>query len=68
MNKRTERLIELMQAHELDAAAVGKILGRSPRTVLIWRCKDERRTIPDHSLQLLELAVAKPKDTTQAAQ
>lgn len=58
MDARTKRLRELMDAHKLDAAAVGAILNRTAQTVRVWRSRYDARTIPAHSLQLLELTLA----------
>lgn len=67
MNERTEQLRAIMTEHQLSTADVGKILKRAPMTVRVWRCKNGSRTIPDHSLKLLALAVAKSEDNQQAA-
>lgn len=58
MTSRTEQLRDLMAAHKLSVAQVGAILHRTPTTVRIWRCKDDRRQIPEHALQLLRTKVA----------
>ena len=52
------RLVELMKAHNLTAKAVGELLGRSERTVLIWRCQGGKE-IPASMLELLELKLNK---------
>ncbi|WP_025902234.1 hypothetical protein [Tatumella sp. UCD-D_suzukii] len=52
------RLIELMERHKLTAKAAGELLGRSERTVLIWRC-DGGKEIPLTMLELLELKLDK---------
>lgn len=48
------RLFELMEKHSLTAKAAGELLGRSERTVLIWRCQGGKE-IPLPMLELLEL-------------
>lgn len=58
--ERTTRLREIMEAHKLNAPAVGKILERSPQTVRSWTSKYADRTIPATSLRLLEREVTKP--------
>lgn len=58
MNPRTKRLRELMAAHKLDAAAVGKILDRTAQTVRVWRSRWDERTIPADALKVLELTLA----------
>lgn len=50
---RTEQLKKIMWQHYLTAAAVGAELNRSPSTVRAWRCVNDKRTIPEHALQLL---------------
>ena len=56
MNERTQRLKTIMRKHRLKPEQVGKLLNRSTMTVRIWCCEtDSSKTIPDHSLQLLEL-------------
>lgn len=52
------RLVELMKAHNLTAKATGELLGRSERTVLIWRCQGGKE-IPASMLELLELKLSK---------
>lgn len=52
------RLIELMERHKITAKAVGVLLGRSERTVLIWRCQGGKE-IPLPMLELLELKLIK---------
>lgn len=52
MDERTKKLIELMAGHNLTCRDVGKILGRTEQTVLIWRCKSGK-IIPAHQLELL---------------
>lgn len=59
MTNRTEQLHQLMATHGLTAEKVGELLNRSPQTVRIWRCKDDKRQIPEHALELLK-AKAKP--------
>lgn len=56
--KRAKRLREIMTAHNLDAQAVGKMLGRSPQTVRVWRCRNPSRPIPTNELRLLEKLAA----------
>lgn len=59
MHERTAKLIDLMQAHKLSAADVGRILEKAPQTVRVWRCKGEEKVIPTNELRLLELELAK---------
>lgn len=54
MQNRTEKLRDVMAAHKLSADDVARLLNRTANTVRIWRCKDNRRIIPEHSLALLE--------------
>lgn len=54
MTNRTEQLHQLMATHGLNADDVGELLNRSPQTVRIWRCKDDKRQIPEHALELLK--------------
>ena len=60
IDKRTRRLIELMKKHELEPPTVAKLLGRTPKTVYMWRIKGgkTRRQIPAHMLELLERILA----------
>ena len=59
MNKNTEKLIALMNAHQLSCRDVGKMLGRTVSTVRVWRCANpESPTIPNGQLELLELKLA----------
>ncbi|QMP19214.1 hypothetical protein [Pseudomonas phage Persinger] len=58
MTTRTEQLHQLMAEHGLTPAKVGELLNRKPQTVRIWRCKDDRREIPEHALELLRVKVA----------
>lgn len=52
------RLIDLMEKHNLTAKAAGELLGRSERTVLIWRCQGGKE-IPLAMLELLELKLGR---------
>lgn len=54
MTNRTEQLHKLMAERGLTTEQVGELLNRSPQTVRIWRCKDDKRQIPEHSLELLK--------------
>lgn len=58
MDDRTAKLHQIMDDNKLKARDVGEMLGRKPITVLIWRCKDDKRTIPQHALELLEHKLA----------
>lgn len=53
MDERTERLHNIMAEHGLTCRDVGRLLGRTEQTVLIWRCKGGK-VIPSHQLELLE--------------
>ncbi|ADE87949.1 transcriptional repressor [Escherichia phage vB_EcoM_ECO1230-10] len=53
MDERTERLHDIMAKHGLTCRDVGRLLGRTEQTVLIWRCKGGK-VIPTHQLELLE--------------
>ena len=53
MDERTERLHNIMAEHGLTCSDVGRLLGRTEQTVLIWRCKGGK-VIPSHQLELLE--------------
>lgn len=57
MNQQTKRLREIMETHHLSAEDVAQILDRSVSTVRIWRCKDQRRTIPALALRVLEASL-----------
>jgi hypothetical protein len=57
MNDRTKKLRALMEAHNLDSAAVGNILGRTAQTVRVWCCANEQ-TIPKDALRVLEMTLA----------
>lgn len=62
MNQQTRRLREIMETHQLSAEDVAQILGRSATTVRIWRCRDERRSIPALALRVLEASLGdRPK-------
>lgn len=54
MDERTKRLHDIMAQHDLSCRDVGRILGRTEQTVLIWRCKSGKN-IPAHQLELLAL-------------
>ena len=60
IDKRTKRLIELMRKHDLEPPVVAKLLGRTPKTVYMWRIMGgkTRRPIPGHMLELLERILA----------
>lgn len=56
MHERTEKLHTLMRQHRLRCADVGRMVGRAPATVRIWRVgTDHGRVIPQNELELLEL-------------
>lgn len=55
MNTNTEKLRALMRQHRLSAADVGRLLGRAPHTVRVWRVRNTTRPIPDNTLELLTL-------------
>lgn len=65
MNSRTAKLRELMSAHNLNDDTVAELIGRKPHTVTIWRSRKARRTIPEHTLALLELKLAAPAQGVQ---
>lgn len=50
----TTRLKELMALHGVSIKEVAQLLGRSSKTVRMWRSKNEP-SIPDPLLELLEL-------------
>ncbi|HEX8552519.1 MAG TPA: helix-turn-helix domain-containing protein [Abditibacteriaceae bacterium] len=58
MNQRTQRLIDIMKDSGLSAKDVAELLGKSEKTVRIWRCKNEDRVIPQNLLDLLILKLA----------
>lgn len=60
MTNRTEQLHQLMLTYGLSIERVSELLNRSPQTVRIWRCKDDKRQIPEHSLELLKAKAAQP--------
>lgn len=55
MHERTKQLHSLMAEHALSCRDVGRMLGRTEQTVLIWRCKSNDKVIPAHQLELLAL-------------
>jgi hypothetical protein len=57
MHERTEQLRQLMQSNNLSCAEVGKLLGKSPQTVRIWRCHSDNKVISQELLQLLRYKV-----------
>lgn len=57
MTNRTEQLHQLMAERGLTPKQVGELLNRSEQTVRIWRCKDDKRQIPEHALELLKTKV-----------
>lgn len=60
MTTRTDDLLTLMDEHKLTVKAVGLLLDRKPQTVRIWRCKNNKRQIPKHALELLQEKVKQP--------
>lgn len=54
MHPRTKELHELMADRSLTCKQVAELLGRSEKTVLIWRTKSDDKVIPDNALQLLK--------------
>lgn len=52
------KLIALMDKYSITAKNVGQILGRSERTVLIWRCNGGKE-IPSELLELLTFKLEK---------
>lgn len=58
MANRTDQLIQLMADNSLTIEKVAELLNRSPQTVRIWRCRTDKRAIPEHSLELLRAKVA----------
>lgn len=58
MKTRNEQLRELMKRHRLTVEDVSRLIGRSPQTVRVWRCKYPQREIPEHTLELLQMKVA----------
>lgn len=50
----TTRLKDLMARHRVSIKEVAQLLGRSSKTVRMWRSKTEP-SIPDTLLELLEL-------------
>lgn len=59
MHKNTKTLRTLMKRHKLTAATVAHALGREVNTVRIWRMKETPRVIPNDTLKLLDLLVAR---------
>jgi len=55
---RTTRLKNLMEQHKVTTKEVGELLDRSTQTVRCWRCQWESRTIPHHTLAVLEMLLA----------
>lgn len=53
VRERTRALRDLMRAHRLKAADVGRILNKSPTTVRIWASRYDARSIPENELRLL---------------
>lgn len=54
---RTEKLRQLMQAHNLEPDDVADLVDRSRQSVRMWCCNHER-AIPAPLLQLLEFKLA----------
>ncbi|MGO4521146.1 helix-turn-helix domain-containing protein [Dyella sp. 2RAF44] len=59
MHNRTQRLIQLMQEHDVTPKEVGEMLGRTAQTVRVWRSRYDARTIPALTLDALELKLSK---------
>ena len=57
MHIRTKKLRALMAEHDMYSSDIGRLLERSAQTVRSWRCG--ARIIPQHTLALLELVLAK---------
>ena len=62
MHERTLKLHSIMAERGLSCRDVGRLLGRSEQTVLIWRCKSDGKIIPAHQLELLELKLTAQAD------
>lgn len=61
MATRTEELRKLMKDYNLNSPQVGQMLNRAAQTVRIWRCKGDKREIPEHTLEALRAKLAKSK-------
>lgn len=59
MNSRTKELDSLMREHGKTARQVGELLGRTPHTVRVWRSRTADRIIPEHTLEVLRMKLAR---------
>lgn len=66
VHHRTQRLITLMKEHDVTPKEVGELLGRTPQTVRVWRSAYELRTIPEHTLDALELKLSSARPQVAA--
>lgn len=58
MNERTKELRKIMSDNALKSKHVAVMLGRSLKTVQMWRCRKSIRVIPAPMLSLLRHEVA----------
>lgn len=55
---RTQKLIQLMSTHNIDAPSVAALMNRSIKTVYCWRAQSPA-PISESMLELLELKLSK---------
>lgn len=55
MHERTTALRQLMARRGISARQAGEIVGRTEKTVRMWRCRTGERVIPEHTLEILDL-------------
>jgi hypothetical protein len=58
MHERTAELHQIMKQNGLTCKKVAELMGRSEKTVLIWRSKGDEKVIPENMLQLLKYKLA----------
>lgn len=54
MHERTAELHQIMKQNGLTCKQVAALMGRSEKTVLIWRAKSDDKVIPENMLMLLK--------------
>lgn len=54
MHERTKELRQIMKDNGLTCQQVATLMGRSVKTVLIWRTTSDEKVIPENMLQLLK--------------
>lgn len=54
MHERTKELHKIMADNGLSCEKVAELMGRSAKTVTIWRTKSDNKVIPENMLALLK--------------